>query len=1034
MASADKDSPAARIKAKGKLNVSELPRPENVSPLLVKTLLEHARKVTTSSSRRNSLHRRQSREGTAEKEDVGALHPTFEDSKETIQLLLGKGYSISHKTVNGDTALHVACIGGNLEAVDHLLNFSDQSSIRECLRHQNKEGNSPLHLALMSGNHQIASSLLECFMPVDFKHVISRPNRLGETCFGLTVKAKDWNMVILLLKHSCSNPATLCHDFMLNFPECCLIEKLQAIEHEPTNVFVLGDAKSSKTTLISTLQYSAQSTLSKILTAMPFWGNQAASESCKCCVVPLTVEYRRTDHKCPFVFYDVSGYRSYAQEAIFACSRNPLKALYIITVDARMNIEDSIVYWLCFLNHQLAMYRHCVGKSPMKTSKMKVKVAIALTFCDLVSSARLQQVSSMDFPSLPISSNADLDISSQFEWCGNFSLNARKHNSLGMPQLISILHGHCSFSYLQDSKDESQKLLAQTYILAALLLKEHLHTNVTTFSDTMGLVQHSDNQLCKLLPKEDSEIEKLCLGLELLNPFKVLLLDNQNRKFTNWYIVLDYKYLLKSVEEALVELARYSKNGLVTRQQIKDAFIFPPDFIIRFLEHLKICEYVSCEGLESMKRSIRSSKRSRRSSRGSNLELSIPAIVLQGVRKHRRTKSASDTLDTDDVIASRQLSASTRVSALRSSNNISLVSSRPEHLVVGSKHASKTPSPVASQHSSQRSVRSTASNMEVPHYFFPSLIPTSQPNDLWEEDSSDYSYGFSWSLVPHAGDKWFLSPKFITIVLFRLLFSFAPCPSTPKSFVDRLCKLWNRGILWSDPQGARVCVAISDENKVTLSMQCLQKYEVSCLSIRNEIMADIKQKLAEIHPNIHPRELFTPLDGISIFPIIDPLKSYATFDKKEILLAIMENRLVMCTQGKNHKPLDSLLHFEPLCYLSPSLLRDLFNEENRCVQISDDFCLQLAMNLSSKWTYLADHFLDTVIKKYYIDSLTDDGTLKKAPHSTAMEMLVYLKELDHHEEDEDRIDTYGGLQRSLFEISIFSPTEVVTEWQRLIDQ
>lgn len=214
-------------------------------------------------------------------------------------------------------------------------------------------------------------------------------------------------------------------------------------------------------------------------------------------------------------------------------------------------------------------------------------------------------------------------------------------------------------------------------------------------------------------------------------------------------------------------------------------------------------------------------------------------------------------------------------------------------------------------------------------------------------------------------------------------------------------------------------------------MQCLQKYEVLCLSIRNEIMADIKQKLTEIHPNIHPRELFTPFDGITIFPVINPLKSYAIFDKKEILRAIMEKRPVICTEGKHHKSLDSLLHFEPLCYLSPPLLRDLFDEENKHAQISDDFCMQLAMNLSTKWTYLADHFLDTVIKKYYIDSLTDDVTMKNSPHHTAMDMLTYLKELDYREEN-DRVDTYEGLQRSLFEISIFSQNEVTKEWEGFV--
>lgn len=1017
-----------RASARRKLNVSKLhvACTEEDAPA-VKTLLELEQvKVTSKRSRRLS---REVLASTPDKEDLylSALLPIHtacqrrEDSRGVIQILLKNGgYSISDVTVNGDTALHVACTSGNLEAVDALLSFSDPSSNRRCLQHQNKEGNTPLHLASISGNHEVTSSLLKQFMPIDYKHVICRTNRLGETCLGLAIKSENWISVMLLLKHFHGNPATICPDFVTNVPECGLIKNLQVFDHDPTNVFVLGDVKSSKTTLISTLQYAAQSTLSRIITAIPFWGGRTASEVCKCCVVPSSVEYRKQDHKCPFVFHDVCGSHSYSQEAIFACSRKPLEALYVVTVDVRNNVEESVVYWLCFLNHQLAMYRHCVDESPVKTSRMKVKVAVAFTFCDLVPSSRLQIVNKMDFSSLVINGY----IASQFRWCGNFNLNARKHNSLGMPQLISVMHGHCSFNTRSAVEvDESRSLLAETYILASLLLKEYLHTDVTTFNDVIGLVQRSDSFLCKMLPKQDVEIEKLCHNLQLLNPFETLVFDLQRRKFTNWYIVFDYKYLLISVQEALKVLSRYhSNNGIVTRQQIKNAFIFQPDFIISFLEHLKLCEYVNSEGLELMKRSIRSSGRSRQSNRSA---LELP---LQEARRHRRTKSESDTLDIDSIAADQKLSQSTIVSPLASSETVSPSLLRPVHLDVGrpgfSKLLSKTPSPKSSRHSSKRS---TASSREVPHYFFPSLIPDSQPDELWEENSSEYSYGFSWSLVPHEGDKWFLSPKFITIILFRLLFSFAPRPPNSKSFVDRLCKLWDRGIFWSDPQGARVCVAISDENKVTLSMQCLQKYEVSCLSIRNEIMVDIKQKLTEIHPNIHPRELFTPFDGVSVFPIIDPLKSYAFFDKEEILRAIKENRPALCTEGKHHKPLDSLLHFEPLCYLTPPLLRDLFDKENKHLQISDDFCMELAMNLSTKWTYLADHFLDTVLKKYYIDSLMEDATMKKAPHDIAMEMLRYLKEVEYRGEC-GRVDTYEGLQRSLFEISIFSPNEVVKEW------
>ena len=71
--------------------------------------------------------------------------------------------------------------------------------------------------------------------------------------------------------------------------------------------------------------------------------------------------------------------------------------------------------------------------------------------------------------------------------------------------------------------------------------------------------------------------------------------------------------------------------------------------------------------------------------------------------------------------------------------------------------------------------------------------------------------------------------------------------------------------------------------------------------------------------------------------------------------------------------------------------------------------MQFAKKLSTKWTYLADHFTDTVIKKYFIDSLMEDLSAKRAHHDMAMEMLTRLKVADYTEECK-RADTYGGLK------------------------
>ena len=1024
----EKVKPRARTFSKrlnlGKLHVAcSEGKAEEVKALLAKPETQLSRKA-----------KRLSQEivGTPDKEDVYLtahlpIHTACqrrEGSTDIIHILLKDGgYSIMDKTVNDDTALHVACTSGNLEAVRALLDISEPSRIRECLKHTNKDGNLPLHLAAQSGKPEITTLILDQLLPADYKQVLSKANRLGRTCISMAIEADDWTSVKLLLRHAYSNPANLYQDFLTYFPECKLPEHLQALEHEPINAFLLGDSESGKTTLITTLHNATLSILTKIVSSL--WSGRNATESFKASIHPLTVEYRKNDHKCPFIFHDVGGHRDYAQEAIFTCARDPLEALYIITADVQRDVEENILYWLNFLFNQLTDYMHCVYTSAVQPYKMKVKVAIALTFCDLVPTSRLQAVSKIDWSH--IASHNEY-LASQFTWCGNYHLNSRRHNAFNVPQLLSKLHDQCRFSGHLDGPNEPRSMLAQTFILATLLLKEYPNNAVTTFNDVIGLVQRTNSSLCKMLPMEDEEIEKLCHNLSLLTSFKILTFDPPNKRLRRWYIIFDYKYLLQLVEEALVVLSHQSTNGMVTRQQIKAAFHYRPDFVTAFLEHLKLCELVSKEGLECMRKSIRSSKRSLSMSMGSNKStLDLPNIVIQtprAPRTHRRTKSESHAVETDDITTDKGLSVS--VSTVSSSEVSSPLQPESPMLLDASKlplYLGKQPSKTSSTRSSRHSSRkATPAHREVPNYFFPSLIPKHHPKVIWDEDATEYTYGFAWSLVPHDGDKWFLSPKFITIVLFRLLFSFAPRPANPVSFVERLCTLWHRGITWSDPLGARVCVAISDDNKITLSMQCLQQYEVPCLSIRNEIMADIKQQLREIHPNIQPRELFIPYDGVNVFPIIDTANSYNMFDKEEIRQAILEKRPVICTKGKHHKPLDALLHFEPLCYLPPPLLKCLLDTDNEHEQISDDFCMHLAKNLSTKWRYLADHFKDTVIRKYLIDSLKGDGAVKNPPYDTAMKMLVHLREVEYESEDA-RVDTYAGLRQSLFEISIFTPRE-----------
>ncbi len=1030
-----------------KLNLSELDATivSEGNAQAVKELLQHTAVAPPAPARRN--RRGESRlVSTPDKEDIyfSAYLPIHtacqsrKSPKDVIKILLESGdHSITDKTVNGDTALHVACTSSNREAVEALLSSSEQKNIVSCLRHQNKEGNTPLHLAAQHGNADITILLLDHLWdprlsPSISTQVMTKVNKSGESSIGLAIRNEHWNSVRHLLQRSYDNPARYFVDFLACAPECSLIDTLQAYECDPIDVFFLGDSESGKTTLINTLQQATMSTFAKIAAAIPFFGNHSITESCKLGIVPLTVEYQRQDHTCPTTLHDVNNHRDYSHEALFKCSRNPLEALYVITVDLRKDVEDNILYWLNFLQHLLSDYRHCIHESVTKTSKMKLKVMLVGTFHNLAASSRPAVASKIDFSSI-VKLNEDL--ASQFIWCGDYCINTRKLNSFDMPLVLSAINDQCRTIHADCLDPEARSSLPQTYILAGLLLKECTNTYVTTFSDVIGLVQYTDNMLCMMLPKEDEKIEMLCHNLRHFDCFKILSFGHPT-KIVN-YIVFDYKHLLSKVEYALDALRQESHHGIVTRRQIADVLngCYRTEFIIKFLDHLNLSEHVSRQGLEYMRSSIRSSRRSRASinSYKNPIEIPIPTIlrIPPAPRQHRRTKSDSTTLDSDVVEKDRGMSASTQLTTSHEDETFMEVAVRQQKMVAPSRSISVSKlysgrKPTASNGSSARSSRksskrSTASSRQEPHYFIPSLITNTRPKILWDKGSG-YDYGFAWSLVPQKEEKWFLSPKFTTIVLFRLLFSFAPHPVNPKSFLERQCQLWDRGIHWSDPVGARVCVTISDDNKITLSMQCLIKHEMECLSIRNEIMTDIKQQLKEVHPDITPREIFIPFDDteVSVFPIFDPLNLYVLFDKMEMREAILENRPVMCTNGRQHKELDCLVHFEPLCFLVPSLLEELLLPENHDRQITDDFCMQFAKNLSTKWVCLAQH-LDMVLKKYYIDSLREDPTQRKEPHDTAMEMLSHLRQIDYG--DDERIDTFGGLSKSLFEISIFTEND-----------
>ena len=203
------------------------------------------------------------------------------------------------------------------------------------------------------------------------------------------------------------------------------------------------------------------------------------------------------------------------------------------------------------------------------------------------------------------------------------------------------------------------------------------------------------------------------------------------------------------------------------------------------------------------------------------------------------------------------------------------------------------------------------------------------------------------SLLPR-GSSYF-PPRFVTNLLFRLLHAFAPFKPDHVYQYEKVCDLWNYGIMWQDHNGIRACVAIHDNQAITLSMQCLKDKELECLKLRNQVIMELTKHKNELHPEIHLSETLVPDDRNVNFPIYSPANAPACYNKMEIGSAIVSRESTLnCTKRKQHVILSDLLFFEPLTILPIPLLQQLLDENSQDEKMSDEFILDLAKEISDK--------------------------------------------------------------------------------------
>ena len=295
------------------------------------------------------------------------------------------------------------------------------------------------------------------------------------------------------------------------------------------------------------------------------------------------------------------------------------------------------------------------------------------------------------------------------------------------------------------------------------------------------------------------------------------------------------------------------------------------------------------------------------------------------------------------------------------------------------------------------------------YFFFPALVVTKQPDQLWESNEK-FCYHFGWTLQCSIPEHFFL-PHFLQVLLLRLTFLFALAPDSPDSstsvpVIQRKCHVWKNGICWADRRGMEVLVEVIDKSrKVNVMIRCFKNRDIDCAHLRSAVIAKVLDVKCENCPRVLVTESFIPPAEVVHYPL-NPSEG-VLISLTEVANAICQPAPCVLDQSGRLVELCELLLFEPYADLSTNILVKLFNESNAKQEVDDDFlnCIAACEHLKG----------DILVKLFQLSpTLLQSMINKTTTESTDATLQVYQLWRSHSE------GTYQCLRLTLDAFSVFA--------------
>ena len=263
---------------------------------------------------------------------------------------------------------------------------------------------------------------------------------------------------------------------------------------------------------------------------------------------------------------------------------------------------------------------------------------------------------------------------------------------------------------------------------------------------------------------------------------------------------------------------------------------------------------------------------------------------------------------------------------------------------------------------------------EERHFLFPALTSPVPPDDLWKPHPDiTYSAHTSGWVLQCRGHQDYLSPRFLQVLLLRLIFTHAlpvdahrSDPSHPGH--QQACTIWRNGVKWTTTSAVDVLVEITDHH-VTLLLRCEKHEEMSLIRTRAKVITEVLKVKEEFCPSTETVELFVPNPQY-------PVSTEFAVSSSKLAHSLSQDEKFVLVKPHTTLRIENLLYFEPYLFLNRQCSVDLYSAQLQSCTLSPQFIECAASSVCvTDFCKVFDHFctvLNVPPHKEAVDSGSSD--------------------------------------------------------------